>query len=364
MPTIRGIHVPKESNVKNYIINGDMAIAQRATAGSAVWTAIADNTYSLDRLIYQKTGAMVHTLSQDTDVPTLAQAGYLFQNSLRLNLTTADTSIAAIDYCVIDQRIEGYNFAQIAQKPFTLSFWVKATLTGTYCVSFVNSGNDRSYIAEYTINSSATWEKKTITVTASPSAGTWNYTNGKGVTIYWTLACGSTFQTTSNSWQTGNFIATANQVNGVNTGATDFRITGVMLNEGTVAAPFQLFGGSIDGEIEACQRYYEKSYNQGIAPGTDGHEYLTGGVGFATNVLNSDMVFKALKRATPTATIYAYDGTSGSVSLYDAAGNMGATGCGPNKIGTSQLSGIRRTGGTAFTVNQSYWFHWVAESEL
>lgn len=235
----------------NYFMNGDMRISQRATS----FAAIADSTYSLDRIRYFKSGAMVHTVTQDTDVPTLAQAGYLFQNSIRFNLTTPDTSIAATDRCEFNQAIEGFNFANIAQKVFTLSFWVKATLAGTYCAAFANSGTDRSYVAEYVINSANTWEHKQITVSASPSAGTWNYSNGLGLYVRFVLAAGSNFNTTAGAWQTGNFISTSNQVNGVNTGATDFRITGVMVNEGAVAHPFRLHGGDYGEELMACLRY-------------------------------------------------------------------------------------------------------------
>lgn len=238
---------------KNYIINGDMSIAQRGTS----FVAALDNTYTVDRWIYKKTGAMVHTVSQDTDVPTLAESGRAFQNSVRLNLTTPDTSIAAGDYCLLRQRIEGYNFVNFAQKKFTVSFWVKATLPGVYCISCENGAGTRTFAAEYTINAANTWEYKSITVDASPSSGVWNYTNGIGIHLDFVLAAGTTFQGTGGSWQNTGFFATANQINGVNTGATDFRITGVMLNEGDSAAPFRLFAEDFEGELAACQRYYE-----------------------------------------------------------------------------------------------------------
>jgi hypothetical protein len=254
---------------QNLIINGAMEISQRFGTNSI--TSIASSTYMTDRFQYVKSGAMVHNAQQIVSAPTEAQSGVKLTNSLNLAITTPDTSIAAGDLCIIQQKIEGYNFEQIARvKTFTLSFWVLSTFTGTYCVAFQNSGGDRSYVAEYTINSAGTWEYKTITVNSpTPSAGTWNYTNGIGLNVIWTLAAGSTYQTTSNSWQTGNFIATSNQINGVNTGANDFRLTGVMLNEGSSAQPFRLFGNGIEQEVAACQRYYEKSYNLETAPGQE-----------------------------------------------------------------------------------------------
>ncbi len=245
---------------KNCIINGDMRIAQRGTS----FVGIADGAYSLDRWIYRKNGVMVHTLTQDTDVPTVAQSGVLFTNSMRLNLTTADTTTPVGKFAFMTQRIEGYNFQRIAQRAFTASFWVKATTTGVYSIAFRNSISDRSYVGNFTISTTATWELKTISVTASPSAGTWNYTTGLGLDVSIVLAVGSTYQTTAGAWQTGNFIGTATNINGVNTGATDFRIVGLQLEAGTVATEFEML--DFQQEIAACQRYYWKSFPIGTTP--------------------------------------------------------------------------------------------------
>lgn len=298
-------------NSKNYIINGDMKISQRFETLTA--SSIGSGQYLVDRFVYTKSGAMVHNFVQDTDAPTLAESGYLFTNSLRLTLTTPDTVIAASDNVSVNQYVEGHNWANLAQKPFSLSFWVKATLPGTYCVAFRNGGGDRAYIAEYTISAANTWEKKIINVSASPSAGTWNYTNGMGLDIRWTIASGTDYHTTANTWQTGNRLATVNQVNGANTGATDFKLTGVMLNEGYEALPFRLFAGDFNGELLACQRYYEKSYAAGVTPGTPASgEAVTirqfQSVGSAVRIGNQ---FFVRKRTAPSSFI-PYSGVSGT----------------------------------------------------
>ena len=348
----------RENYGKNYIINGDMRISQRGTS----FAAIANQAYSLDRWKYQKVGAMVHTATQDTDVPTLAQAGYLFQNSLRLNLTTPDTAIAAGDFCELSQLIEGYNWTNLAQKPFTLSFWVKATLTGTYCVSFRNGAGDRSYIAEYTISASNTWEKKTITVSASPSAGTWNYTNGLGLVVSFALASGTTFHTTANAWQTGVFISTVNQVNGVNTGATDFRIVGVQLNEGYEELPFRLFGGDREAEIQACQRYYEKSYNIDVNPGTIVLQGSRGTDVSGQAALQGSYVTR--KRTSPTHTFWNPDtGTQGEVRYRNtlSAGGAGAVNAVPTQLSVGETAYV------ADGASQDNFFalwHFTADAEL
>lgn len=240
---------------KNAIINGNFHIAQRGVA----FPAFAGG-YHLDRWAYGKSSAAAHTISRSPDTPTVVQANRLFTNSIQLALTAADTSIAATDFVVVLQNVEGANFIPLAQRPMVLSFWVKAGIAGIYCVAFRNSGSDRSYVAEYTVNAINTWEYKTIQVSSSPALGTWDYGIGTGITVIFTLACGTTFQAAPNIWQTGNFIATSNQVNGVNTGAGNFLLTAIQLESGNIATQYEAIIHS--EELAMCQRYYEQGAYQ------------------------------------------------------------------------------------------------------
>ena len=237
---------------KNIIINGDFNIWQRGTS----FIGVVDNQYTVDRWVYRKINTTaVHDISRSTDVPTVAQAGRKFNYSVLIDCQTIDASISAADIVVFFQRIEGYSFLPIAQKTFTISFWVKATKIGIYCVAFTNGSGDRGYVAEYVVNASDTWEKKTITVPASPSAGTWDYTNNVGINAVFCLAAGSNYQTTPNVWQNGDFSATANQVNACDNAANNFRLCGVQIEGGSIATPFEQ--RSIQSETILCQRYYE-----------------------------------------------------------------------------------------------------------
>ena len=176
----------------NAVINGNFNIWQRGTS----FAAIASNTFFTDRFRYDKGGTMVHTITRETDVPTVAQSNQKSNYSMKIDCTTAQGSIGASDKTHIHQTIEGYNFVPFVGKTATLSFWVKATKTGIYCVSFRSSTNDRSYIAEYTVNTTDTWEKKEVILTFDYSGGTWDYINGRGLNIAWMLVCGTNFQTT------------------------------------------------------------------------------------------------------------------------------------------------------------------------
>jgi hypothetical protein len=232
---------------RNRIINGNFDIAQRGTS----FAAIANAAYSLDRWTWGQAGAMVCTVTQSTDVPNNT-----FQSSYKVDVTTVDSSIAAGDYAFISQKIEGYNVRDLIGTTFTVSFWVKSPKTGVHCVSFSNSGQNRSYIKEYTIAVVNTWEYKTVTVTGGLiTAGTWNWTNGEGLEVGFSLATGSTYQTTSDAWQTGDFLGTANQVNVMDNTANDFFLTGVQLEPGPVATPFER--RPIGTELALCQRYFQ-----------------------------------------------------------------------------------------------------------
>ena len=238
---------------KNAIINGDFSIWQRGTSFPNM--SQSNGGYTVDRWRYdsQNTTA-AHTISQSTDVPSVAQAGRLFNYSLLVDCTTADASVGASDFVSVIQPIEGLNFLPLAQKPLTLSFWVKATKIGTYCSYIVNGVAARSFVAEYNIIASDTWEFKTINIPASPSAGGWNYGSGVGAFVGFPLMVGSARQGVL-GWQTGDIEATSNMVNACDNTANNFRICGVQLEAGSIATPFEY--RTYQEELKLCERYYQ-----------------------------------------------------------------------------------------------------------
>ena len=247
---------------KNAIMNGVFQVWQRG----AVLSSVADNTVTADRWRYRKVGTMVHDISRSTDVPTVAQAGRLFQYSMLIDCTTADAAIVATDYAYIRQVIEGYSWVPFAQRACIISFWVKATKIGIYCVGLSNLGGDRCFVGEYQVNVSDTWEYKSVTIVASPSAGTWDYTNDVGLYVYFPLAAGSSLQTSAGAWQVtaSAAFATSNQVNACDSNANNFRLCGVMFEAGLTAhevEPVQL-----SDEIARCQRYFETSFVNMVQP--------------------------------------------------------------------------------------------------
>ncbi len=247
---------------KNLFIGGDLGKNpwQRGTSFSVSTNA----TYTADRFRIGKVSTAVVTVSKAADAPTVAQAGIHTTSSILVTVTTADTSIASGDVYLLSQYMEGQEFAKIAQRPFTISFWVKASKTGTYGVSCLNSGEDRSFTRAYTVNNANTWEFKSVTISASPSAGTWNYTNGMGLFCSWGLMAGSSFTTAPGVWTTGTKYAVTGQVNAMDTIGNTFQLALIQVEAGTSATPFEMQNEQY--VLQQCQRYYYKSFPQGVAP--------------------------------------------------------------------------------------------------
>lgn len=292
--------VATRSGRKNMIIGGNFHTNpwQRGTS----FAAITSGAFSADRFAYGKVGTAVHTISKSIDGPSVAQAGFLVNNAMLIDCTTLDSSLAAADVSGVSTKIEGNDYAQIAQNDFVVSFWHKHTKTGTYCVGLRNSGVDRSYVAEYTQSVSDTWEKAEIKVTASPSAGTWNYLDGTGLDVFFTIAAGSNYHTTADAWNTGNFVSTSSQVNGTDSTSNNFRLALIQVEEGIVATDFERRHYSEEGDL--CRRYYTESTHR-----VGGFPQLNSTSNLAREAL---ILFGRSMRAAPTVTVNPNSGWVGT----------------------------------------------------
>ncbi len=254
------------SGRKNMIINGAMNICQRFAVNSANNISNATHTYHVDRFkAYESTDGILQGEWIDSDAPPN------FTHSVLYHPATTDTSIANGQFAFISQVIELNNMRHLGYggsyaKTCTLSFWVKSNLTGTYTISLINDGtNNRQFVTEYTINSTNTWEKKTITIPGD-TGGTWN---SNGLRIAWTLTSAGNRQTTTvGSWfddSTARY-ATNKQVSGFmsNTGNT-FKLSGVQFEIGNYATDFEY--RSYGEELSLCQRYFAFIPSGTVFPG-------------------------------------------------------------------------------------------------
>jgi hypothetical protein len=251
--TVDGVAYPSAGSLsgRNRIINGDMRIDQR-NAGAAVTSSTA---YPVDRWINYGATDGTYAGQQSTDVPT----GQGFSNSLKYTVTTADATIGATQYASIGQRIEGYNTADLMlgtanAKQFTVSFWVKSSVAGTYGFALQNTAGDRGYATTYSIASTDTWEYKTLVITGD-TTGTWLSDNSIGLRTTWGLGIGSTYTVSANNtWEAGIKFGAVGATNLMATLNATFYITGVQLEAGSVATPFER--RSYGQELSLCQRYY------------------------------------------------------------------------------------------------------------
>ena len=255
---------------KNRIINGGMVIDQR-NAGAAVTT---NDSFPVDRFKFSlSTSNGAFSAQQSTTAPT----GFI--NSLKFTTTTADSALAATEFSILYQVVEGLNFSDFAwgtasALPVTLSFWVRSSATGTFGGVLQNSAGNRSYPFTYTINAIDTWEQKSITV-AGDTSGTWLTTNGAGVYVILSQGCGTTRSGTSGSWASANYLSATGAVSLMQTLNATFYITGVQLEKGSTATSFDY--RPYGTELVLCQRYFyaEATYNISCSTGINGSQYLT-----------------------------------------------------------------------------------------
>ena len=242
---------------KNIIINGDMRVAQRGTS----FTSSGSGLFTLDRWVSGvHTGTGDGNMTQETDAPTAIQSGTAFTHSLKFQVTTANTNIQATDRKYHVYRIEGQDlapagFGQAGQRYMTLSFWHKHTKTGTHSLAINNAARNRSYPMEYTQATTNTWEKAELTFPVD-TTGTWLGGNGIGMWIFFGAAFGSNYAGTVNQWGSSQKYGTANQVNNYDSTSNSMQFTGVQLELGKVATPFE--HRSYGEELALCQRYYQR----------------------------------------------------------------------------------------------------------
>jgi hypothetical protein len=313
---------------RNRIINGAMVIDQR-NAGASI--TANNTTFSVDRFKMLASVASKFTSQQNAGSVTpptgfINYAGYTSSSAY---------SVGAAEVFAVQQNIEGLNifdfeWGTASAQPITLSFWVRASLTGTYSVVFKNSAANRSYVASYTVSASNTWEQKTITI-AGDTSGTWLTTSGIGLRLYFTLAAGSTQVGSAGSWQAADLYGVTGGISVVGTNGATFYITGVQLEKGSTATSFDY--RPYGTELQLAQRYYE----------FDTYKLLVASNG--SNLLIGRLTYKVPKRIAVTLGL-SNAGISGGYNP-------------PTAQAASSVNGIdvERTGGE---IN----FGWTASAEL
>jgi hypothetical protein len=290
--TVNGNNISAVNSLgfRNRIINGDMGIDQRNAGASVTLTA---DLYTVDRFLAGTASATNSTAQRSTTAPSG------FNNSLLVTIGTG-ASPASSASNAIRQEIEGFNVADLgwgtaSAKTVTISFWVRSSLTGTFGGALSNAGINRAYPYTYSISAANTWEYKTVIIPGDIS-GTWATDNSSGIRFWIDLGSGTDKQGTAGSWGAADYRAASGCVQLVATSGATFFITGVQLEAGSVATPFER--RDYGRELIMCQRYY---YSNGAAfyGNVSFHQFSNGSVTTTSNA-GSIQLFPVTMRTAPT----------------------------------------------------------------
>jgi hypothetical protein len=279
--------------LKNRIINGAMVIDQRY-AGAAGSAATNTAPFGVDR--WQVYGVVNSKFTYQQNAGSVTPpAG--FTNYFGITSSSAYTP-GASERFIVNQYMEGFNtydldFGKSTAKTITLSFWVYSSLTGSFGGALQNYANTRSYPFSYTVSSANTWTQISITIPGDTS-GTWVGASSAGsMGVVFSLGSGSTYQGTVNTWASANYVQPTGSVSVVGTNGATFYITGVQLEIGSSATPFER--RLYSQEFINCQRYFEQ-----FKPVLN-CSYACGSAN-ATNSVRFTLPFQVTKRTSPTMT--------------------------------------------------------------
>jgi hypothetical protein len=292
---------------RNRIINGDMRIDQRNAGASVTPT---NGQYTVDRWQALLSVASKFSVQQNAGSVT-PPAGY--KNYLGVTSLSA-YSVGASEIFSLRQTIEGYNISDLAwgtanAKTVTLSFWVRSSLTGTFGGAINSNGNSYSYPFSYVINNTNTWEQKSITV-VGPISGTWGSTNGNGISVIFSFGAGSTFSGTAGAWVASDLYSATGATSVVGTNGATFYITGVQLEVGSVATPFER--RPYGTELALCQRYFL------MLGGNAANDNIGAGQAYSTTSAGIYARFPVTMRTAPTLDTF----TASNWSVFNASGGL------------------------------------------
>jgi hypothetical protein len=354
-----GVAAPTNSmGFRNRIINGNMAIDQRNAGASVTPT---NGAFTLDRWQITASQASKFSVQQVTTAPV----GFTY--SLKATSLSAYT-VGASESFRIQQAVEGFNMADLGwgaagAQAVTLSFRVYSSLTGTFGGSITDSATAYSYPFSYTVSVANTWTTITVNI-SGPTSGTWGTTNGVGLYVVFSLGAGASVSAAAGTWASGFYASATGATSVVGTNGATFYITGVQLEAGSVASPFEQI--DYGRQLIQCQRYFEKSMPQAsaVADGVASADRKVC-VSYGSNSPSYYGRFMVTKRTTPTLTLYkgANTGTNGQWSYYSVATNWSTMTTGSTTIKDAEFA---IDFGATMTANAAYIFdgQWTASAEL
>jgi len=330
--TVNGNAYPTAGSLgnRNKVINGKLNVDQYDVSVTA-------DGFFVDRWKYSADSSGKATVQKDNQSPVGFEKSIFVTSSSAYSVPSGETY--KLRHCIEGYNISELEFGTADAKTITLSFYVRSSLTGTFGGALRNSGASRSYPFTYSISSANTWEYKTVTIPGDTS-GTWNTGNGIGIEIDFGLAVGSTYSGTAGAWAGANYVSATGATSVLGTNAATFYLTGVQLEVGTVATPFE--HRSYGDELARCQRYYYKTF-PGVSNANLGAGYVV-----TTSQANGTIPFPVSMRAAPTSLEQ-----SGTASDYAVANRSTLTACTsvPTIGGSRSINACRVSFTTGATLN-------------
>ena len=338
--TVQGIlDLVTSAPARNFIIDGDFTQFPEgnitAIANSAYGAALWEN--------FDVGGELVHDVDQLADVPTVGQSKHASTYSMSIDVTTAESAVAAGDFQVIEYKVTGSDFAHLHQQQVTLSFWHKHTKTGTFCGYFMNSAEDRSYVYEYTQSVADTWEQHTETVTLD-SSGTWLLTNTTiGLRVGFCMYGGSNFQGTADSWEGAKDYCTSSQVAGADSASNFCKFSQVGLYLGA-SAPDSFVGEPL-ATVKDQVDYYIQRYNYD----QNAYEVVTHGYHRTTSYTSCTFYLRKEMRDSPTIS---FSAANTFTTIYDTTNATLGSAITGDEVGVNSIKITATHGSAIFTLGR------------
>ena len=289
---------------KNLVINGAMQVAQRGTS----FATLTATQYTLDRWEWIDSGttAGAVTITQDTDVPTVAQAGTKFMNSLKIDVTTAEDIASGDAALYLSHKIEArdctrFGHGATGAQSGRLSFWFKSTKTGIFAVNLDRNDATKKFSTEFTVGTADTWEFHEVTIPGDTGGTAIADDSGIGLALQFMMAVGATGKTsTANAWNASGAteLATANQVNLLDNAANNVFITGVQFEVGSNTTDFE--HTSYADQFRRCSRYLQQWNDSGGVSGI-----IASGYADSTTTAFIVLHLRQSMRNTPTLAVSA-----------------------------------------------------------
>lgn len=343
------------------ITNPGMDIAQ----GLQTFTFVTAGSWVIDGYLLELPGTQSSTwrVERISSGPSVQLSGYHIANSLGVtNLATEDV-VATGDYSLISQKIEGYNAREVAGRPFAVGFWCYSTVTGTYSIAARNGGANRSCVRTFDVSTSSTWEWKNVAFGTATQGGTWYLDNSVGIHLSWCLLGTAPFAVApSMDWVTGNFVCVTAQANLGSVLSSHFRLTGVTMAVGGQAPRYR--PRPVGEVLDRCQRYYQKSYNLEVVPGTSSgpgcHALVVENIPSVQLRPSDNVRFSVRMRTTPTVTVYSVSGVASA--YWDNIQNINVSAT----VGFQGEMGFHTVAENELTASESHGllFQWTADSRL